>query len=88
MTTRLEAVAWLRNMTIVRAKGVLTNYITISLMAWNECPSLNGRSSPARWRKQRSTDDARNPGALCRLIAGGAELRALSQPVREATQGL
>jgi len=35
---------------------------------------------PRKWGKY----DARNPGALRKLIAGGTELRAFSQPIMEA----
>jgi TRAP-type mannitol/chloroaromatic compound transport system substrate-binding protein len=60
----------------------------INLDRWNELPKryqsiLNGAAAYAN-TELTAKEDARNPMAVRRLLAGGTELRAFSQPVMEA----
>jgi TRAP-type mannitol/chloroaromatic compound transport system substrate-binding protein len=66
----------------------LINHLAINLAKWNELPKhyqsiLAGAAAHANC-EQIAKEDARNPAALRRLLAGGTELRAFSQPVLEA----
>jgi TRAP-type mannitol/chloroaromatic compound transport system substrate-binding protein len=69
-------------------EGSTANHLLINLAKWNELPKhyqtiLLGAGTLANC-VQLGRYDARNPAALRKLIAGGAELRAFSQPVLEA----
>jgi TRAP-type mannitol/chloroaromatic compound transport system substrate-binding protein len=60
----------------------------INLARWNELPKryqsiIAGAAAYAN-SEELGKYDARNPGALRKLIAGGTELRAFSQPIMEA----
>jgi TRAP-type mannitol/chloroaromatic compound transport system substrate-binding protein len=60
----------------------------INLAKWNELPKryqaiLAGAAAYAN-SEELAKYDARNPGALRKLIAGGSELRAFSLPIMEA----
>jgi TRAP-type mannitol/chloroaromatic compound transport system substrate-binding protein len=61
----------------------------INLTKWNELPKryqsiVTGATAYAN-TEQQAKEDARNPAALRRLVAGGTELRAFSQPIMEAS---
>jgi TRAP-type mannitol/chloroaromatic compound transport system substrate-binding protein len=69
-------------------EGSASNHLLINLAKWNELPKhyqaiLLGAGTQANC-VQLAKYDARNPAALRKLIAGGAELRAFSQPLLEA----
>ena len=60
----------------------------INLTKWNELPkryqSIFAGAAAYANSEEVAKYDARNPGALRRLLAGGTELRAFSQPIMEA----
>jgi TRAP-type mannitol/chloroaromatic compound transport system substrate-binding protein len=69
-------------------EGSTANHLMINLAKWNELPKhyqsiLAGAAAYAN-TEELAKYDARNPGALRKLIAGGTELRAFSQPIMEA----
>jgi TRAP-type mannitol/chloroaromatic compound transport system substrate-binding protein len=69
-------------------EGGAANHLMINLTKWNELPKryqsiLAGAAAYAN-TEELAKYDARNPGALRKLIAGGTELRAFSQPIMEA----
>jgi len=69
-------------------EGGTTNHLMINLDKWNDLPKRYQsiiESAAARANSEEMAKyDARNPAALRRLVAGGAELRAFSQPIMEA----
>jgi TRAP-type mannitol/chloroaromatic compound transport system substrate-binding protein len=69
-------------------EGGLTSHVLVNLARWNDLPkryqSMFTAAVAQACCEQLSRYDARNPAALRRLIAGGAELRAFSQPTMEA----
>ena len=69
-------------------EGGETNHLMINLDKWNELPKryqsiLTGAAGYATLQAV-GRYDARNPGALRKLLAGGTELRAFSPPIMEA----
>jgi TRAP-type mannitol/chloroaromatic compound transport system substrate-binding protein len=69
-------------------EGGFVNQLMINLGKWNELPKhyqsiIAGATAYANTQQQ-GRYDARNSGALRRLMAGGTELRAFSQPIMEA----
>jgi TRAP-type mannitol/chloroaromatic compound transport system substrate-binding protein len=69
-------------------EGAAANHLMINLAKWNELPKryqaiIAGAAAYAN-TEELAKYDARNPGALRKLIAGGTELRAFSQPIMEA----
>jgi TRAP-type mannitol/chloroaromatic compound transport system substrate-binding protein len=69
-------------------EGSTAGHMMINLAKWNQLPKryqtiLEGAAAYAN-SEGTAKYDARNPGALRRLIAGGTELRAFSQPIMEA----
>jgi TRAP-type mannitol/chloroaromatic compound transport system substrate-binding protein len=69
-------------------EGGFVNQLMINLGKWNELPKhyqsiITGATAFANTQQQ-GRYDARNSGALRRLMAGGTELRAFSQPIMEA----
>src|SRR5216684_6628103 len=60
----------------------------MNLAKWNELPkryqSIVAGAAAYANSEELAKYDARNPGALRKLIAGGTELRAFSQPIMEA----
>jgi TRAP-type mannitol/chloroaromatic compound transport system substrate-binding protein len=69
-------------------EGSTANHLMINLAKWNELPkryqSIVAGAAAYANSEVTAKYDARNPGALRRLIAGGTELRAFSQPIMEA----
>jgi TRAP-type mannitol/chloroaromatic compound transport system substrate-binding protein len=70
-------------------EGSTANHLMINLAKWNELPKryqsiIAGAAAYAN-SEELGKYDARNPGALRKLIAGGTELRAFSQPIMEAS---
>jgi TRAP-type mannitol/chloroaromatic compound transport system substrate-binding protein len=70
-------------------EGSTANHLMINLAKWNELPKryqsiIAGAAAYAN-SEELAKYDARNPGALRKLIAGGTELRAFSQPIMEAS---
>jgi TRAP-type mannitol/chloroaromatic compound transport system substrate-binding protein len=70
-------------------EGGACNHLMINLAKWNELPKryqsiIAGAAAYAN-TELTAKYDARNPGALRKLIAGGTELRAFSQPIMEAS---
>jgi TRAP-type mannitol/chloroaromatic compound transport system substrate-binding protein len=69
-------------------EGSACNTLMINLAKWNELPkryqaAITVAAAYAN-TEELAKYDARNPGALRRLIGSGTELRAFSQPVLEA----
>jgi TRAP-type mannitol/chloroaromatic compound transport system substrate-binding protein len=69
-------------------EGAAANHLMINLAKWNELPKhyqsiIAGAAAYAN-SEELAKYDARNPGALRKLLAGGTELRAFSQPIMEA----
>jgi len=69
-------------------EGGFANQLMINLPKWNELPKryqsiIAGAAAYANTQQQ-ARYDARNPAAMRRLLSGGAELRAFSQPIMEA----
>jgi TRAP-type mannitol/chloroaromatic compound transport system substrate-binding protein len=69
-------------------EGGFVNHLMINLEKWNELPKryqsiFAGAAAYANTEAQ-AKYDARNPAAMRRLIAGGTEFKAFSQPVMEA----
>src|SRR5262245_41336456 len=69
-------------------KGGFANQLMINLPKWNGLPKryqsiIAGAAAYANTQQQ-ARYDARNPAAMRRLLSGGAELRAFSQPIMEA----
>ena len=69
-------------------EGAATGHLMINLDKWNELPKryqsiIAGAAAYAN-NEMLAKEDARNPAALRRLLAGGTELRAFSQPIMEA----
>jgi len=69
-------------------EGSTANHLMINLAKWNELPKryqsiIAGAAAYAN-SEELAKYDARNPGALRKLIAAGTELRAFSQPIMEA----
>jgi len=69
-------------------EGSTANHLMINLTKWNELPKryrsiIAGAAAYAN-SEEVAKYDARNPVALRKLVAGGTELRAFSQPVMEA----
>jgi TRAP-type mannitol/chloroaromatic compound transport system substrate-binding protein len=69
-------------------EGSTANHLMINLAKWNELPKryqsiIAGAAAYAN-SEETAKYDARNPGALRKLLAGGTELRAFSQPIMEA----
>ncbi len=69
-------------------EGSAANHLMINLAKWNELPKRYQAivSAAAAYANVEETAkyDARNPGALRKLLASGTELRAFSQPIMEA----
>ena len=69
-------------------EGGTTNHLQINLAKWNSLPksyqSIVRAAASAANVEELARYDARNPGALKRLIANGAQLRPFSQAVMEA----
>jgi TRAP-type mannitol/chloroaromatic compound transport system substrate-binding protein len=70
-------------------EGSTANHLMINLAKWNELPKryqsiIAGAAAYAN-SEELAKYEARNPGALRKLIAGGTELRAFSQPIMEAS---
>jgi TRAP-type mannitol/chloroaromatic compound transport system substrate-binding protein len=69
-------------------EGGTANHFLINIEKWNALPknyqSIVTAAAGASNIEQTGRYDARNPGALKRLVAGGAQLRAFSQPIMEA----
>jgi TRAP-type mannitol/chloroaromatic compound transport system substrate-binding protein len=69
-------------------EGGFVDQLMINQAKWNELPKryqsiVAGAAAYATLQMQ-AKEDARNPAALKRLIAGGTELRPFSQPIMEA----
>jgi TRAP-type mannitol/chloroaromatic compound transport system substrate-binding protein len=69
-------------------EGAAAAHLMINLSKWHELPKryqsiIAGAAAYAN-SEQLAKYDARNPAALRRLLAGGVELRAFSQPILEA----
>jgi TRAP-type mannitol/chloroaromatic compound transport system substrate-binding protein len=69
-------------------EGSTANHLMINLDKWNELPKryqsiVEGAAARANCEEM-AKYDARNPAALRRLLAGGAELRAFSPSIMEA----
>jgi TRAP-type mannitol/chloroaromatic compound transport system substrate-binding protein len=69
-------------------EGSTANHLMINLAKWNELPKryqtiVAGAAAYAN-AEELARYDARNPGALRKLLAGGTELKAFPQPVMEA----
>jgi TRAP-type mannitol/chloroaromatic compound transport system substrate-binding protein len=69
-------------------EGAAANHLMINLAKWNELPKryrsiIAGAAAYANVEAL-AKYDARNPGALRKLIASGTELRPFSQPIMEA----
>src|ERR1700757_1980936 len=69
-------------------EGGTANHFMINLEKWNALPknyqAIVTAAANASNVEQTGRYDARNPGALKRLVAGGAQLRAFSLPIMEA----
>jgi len=69
-------------------EGSTANHVMINLAKWNELPkryqSIFAGAAAYANSEEVAKYDARNPAALRRLLAGGTELRAFSQPIMEA----
>jgi TRAP-type mannitol/chloroaromatic compound transport system substrate-binding protein len=70
-------------------EGSTALHLMINLAKWNELPKryqaiIVGAAAYAN-SEALAKYDARNPAALRRLLAGGTELKAFSQPVMEAS---
>jgi TRAP-type mannitol/chloroaromatic compound transport system substrate-binding protein len=69
-------------------EGATSNHLMINLTKWNQLPnryqSIISSAAAYANSEELAKYDARNPGALRKLIAGGAQLRAFSQPIMEA----
>jgi TRAP-type mannitol/chloroaromatic compound transport system substrate-binding protein len=70
-------------------EGGFVNQLMINLATWNELPKryqtiITGAAAYANTQQQ-AKEDARNPAALRRLVAGGVELRPFSQSIMEAS---
>jgi TRAP-type mannitol/chloroaromatic compound transport system substrate-binding protein len=70
-------------------EGGATNHFMINLNKWNQLPKryqsiINGAAAYAN-TEYTAKEDARNPAALRRLMSGGTELRAFSQPIMDAS---
>jgi TRAP-type mannitol/chloroaromatic compound transport system substrate-binding protein len=70
-------------------EGGETNHLMINLDKWNQLPKryqsiIAGAAAYAN-NEMQAKEDARNPAALRRLLAGGTELRAFSQAILEAS---
>ena len=69
-------------------EGGTANHFLINQTKWNALPknyqAIVAAAAGASNVEQTGRYDARNPGALKRLVAGGAQLRAFSQPIMEA----
>ena len=65
-----------------------SRHLMINLAKWNELPkryqSIIASAAAQANCEELARYDARNPASLRRLIIGGAELRAFSQPIMEA----
>jgi TRAP-type mannitol/chloroaromatic compound transport system substrate-binding protein len=70
-------------------EGSETNHFMINLEKWNQLPKRYQTiiTTAAAYANTELTakEDARNPGAVRRLISSGVELRAFSQPIMEAS---
>jgi TRAP-type mannitol/chloroaromatic compound transport system substrate-binding protein len=69
-------------------EGGTTNHFMFNIGKWEELPKaykavVTAAAGFANVEEQ-AKYDARNPGALKRLVAGGAQLRPFSQPIMEA----
>src|ERR1700730_7871012 len=69
-------------------EGSACNHLMINIAKWNELPRryqtiVTGAAAYAN-TEELAKYDARNPGALRKLLASGTELRAFSQPIMEA----
>jgi TRAP-type mannitol/chloroaromatic compound transport system substrate-binding protein len=69
-------------------EGGFTNQLMINLDKWNELPKryqsiIAGAAAYAN-TEQQAKEDARNPAALRRLVAGGTQLRAFSPSIMDA----
>jgi TRAP-type mannitol/chloroaromatic compound transport system substrate-binding protein len=69
-------------------EGSAAIHLMINLSKWNELPrryqSIIAGAAAYANDEMLAKEDARNPAALRRLLAGGMELRAFSQPIMEA----
>jgi TRAP-type mannitol/chloroaromatic compound transport system substrate-binding protein len=69
-------------------EGAAANHLMINLAKWNELPkryqSILTTAAAYANAEETAKYDARNPGALRKLLANGTELRAFSQPIMEA----
>jgi TRAP-type mannitol/chloroaromatic compound transport system substrate-binding protein len=69
-------------------EGGFANQLMINLDKWNELPKryqsiIAGAAAYAN-TEQQAKEDARNPAALRRLVAGGTQLRAFSPSIMDA----
>jgi len=69
-------------------EGGTTNHILINMAKWNELPksyqAIVAAAAGYTNVEEQARYDARNPAALKRLVAAGAQLRPFSQPIMEA----
>jgi TRAP-type mannitol/chloroaromatic compound transport system substrate-binding protein len=69
-------------------EGGTANHFLINIEKWNALPknyqAIVAAAAGASNVEQTGRYDARNPGALKRLVAGGAQLRGFSLPIMEA----
>jgi TRAP-type mannitol/chloroaromatic compound transport system substrate-binding protein len=69
-------------------EGGTANHFMINIEKWNALPknyqAIVAAAAGASNVEQTGRYDARNPGALKRLVAGGAQLRGFSLPIMEA----
>jgi TRAP-type mannitol/chloroaromatic compound transport system substrate-binding protein len=69
-------------------EGGTANHTQVNLQKWNELPksyqAILRAAAGAANTEETARYDARNPGALKRLVANGAQLRPFPQPVMEA----
>jgi TRAP-type mannitol/chloroaromatic compound transport system substrate-binding protein len=69
-------------------EGATANHVMVNTQKWNELPktyqAIVAAAAAYANNEEQAKYDARNPAALRRLIAAGAQLRPFSQPVMEA----
>jgi TRAP-type mannitol/chloroaromatic compound transport system substrate-binding protein len=69
-------------------EGATANHVMVNSQKWNELPktyqAIVAAAAAYANNEEQAKYDARNPAALRRLIAAGAQLRPFSQPIMEA----
>jgi len=69
-------------------EGATANHLMVNSAKWSELPktyqAIVAAAAAYANNEEQAKYDARNPAALRRLIAGGAQLRPFSQPIMEA----